>query len=131
MSDNTLSKCSIYVVSKRATSFFYSNRGSRRVVFGHLGRNIPKDFYRTKIGALLSSREFSVALFSIDFEAPKDIFVVEIGSGVGEVAIYFGNHFPSDLSEELRAAQRQPSVSDPVIDAAVIGRAGDVTKNSF
>ena len=63
LSDNTLSKCSIYVVSKRATSFFYSNRGSRRVVFGHLGRNIPKDFYRTKIGALLSSREFSVALF--------------------------------------------------------------------
>ncbi len=63
LSDNTLSKCSIYVVSKRATSFFYSNRGSRRVVFGHSGRNIPKDFYRTKIGALLSSREFSVALF--------------------------------------------------------------------
>ena len=109
MSDNTLSKCSIYVVSKRATSFFYSNRGSRRVVFGHSGRNI----------------------FSIDFEAPKDIFVVEIGSGVGKVAIYFGNHFPSDLSEELRAAQRQPSVSDPVVDAAVIGRAGDITKTSF
>ena len=63
LSDNTLSKCSIYVVSKRATSFFYSNRGSRRVVFGHSGRNIPKDFYRTKIGALLSSREFSVSLF--------------------------------------------------------------------
>lgn len=116
---------------QKGNIFFYSNRGSRRVVFGHSGRNIPKDFYRTKIGALLSSREFSVALFSIDFEAPKDIFVVEIGSGVGKVAIYFGNHFPSDLSEELRAAQRQPSVSDPVIDAAVIGRTGDVTKTLF
>ena len=74
---------------------------------------------------------FQSLFFSIDFEAPKDIFVVEIGSGVGKVAIYFGNHFPSDLSEELRAAQRQPSVSDPVVDAAVIGRAGDVTKTSF
>mgnify|MGYP007072516900 CR=1 FL=1 len=70
-------------------------------------------------------------LVAVGFETPENIFVVEIGSGVGEVAIYFGNHFPSDLSEELRAAQRQPSVSDPVIDAAVIGRAGDVTKNSF
>ena len=74
---------------------------------------------------------FQSLFFSIDFEAPKDIFVVEIGSGVGKVAIYFGNHFPSDLSEELRAAQRQPSVSDPVVDAAVIGRAGDITKTSF
>ena len=63
LSDNAFSKCSIYVVSKKATSFFYSNRGSRRVVFGHSERNIPKDFYRTKIEVLLSSREFSVSLF--------------------------------------------------------------------
>ena len=58
--------------------------------------------------------------FPVDFEAPKYVFVVKIGSGVGEKIVDSGRHFSGDLGKQPGATQRKSAVSHPIVYATVI-----------